>query len=330
MKTFKNKHSVIVGIFISIALIILIIGVFTLGGQHDTFVKKISVKAVFDDVNGLKIGDNVWLSGVKVGVIQKIDFADNGAILITMNIERKVQRLIHKDSKVKIGSDGLIGNTIIVIYGGTKTSALVTNGDFLFSEKSAGTKDMLATLDESNKNLLIITKNLKDISNKILNGQGTLTTLLNDPDLPQKIVLSVSDLKSTMANFKTTSVQSKKVLKNLVDFSSRFNKEGTLVNDLVTDTIIFNNLRSSVFELNKTMNTISTFSDNIKKASDALNEKDNTAGVLLHDEEVASHLKSTINNLDSASHKLDEDLKAIQHNFLFRRYFKKKAKAGSR
>ena len=88
MKPFKNKHSVIVGIFISIALIILIIGVFTLGGQHDTFVKKIHIRAVFDDVNGLKIGDNVWLSGVKVGVIQKIDFTDDAAVLITMNIEK--------------------------------------------------------------------------------------------------------------------------------------------------------------------------------------------------------------------------------------------------
>ena len=265
MKIFTNKHSVIVGIFISIALIILIIGVFTLGGQHDTFVKKIPIKAVFDDVNGLKIGDNVWLSGVKVGVIQNIDITDEAAVLITMNVEKKVQRLIHKDSRVKIGSDGLIGNTIIIIYGGTKTSPLITNQDFLLSEKSAGTKDMLATLDESNKNLRIVTNNLKDISNNILKGKGTITTLLNDPDLPENIKFTVSDLKSTMANFKTTSVQSEKVLKNLVDFSSRFNKEGTLVNDLVTDTIIFNNLRSSVFELNKTMNTISAFSDNIKR-----------------------------------------------------------------
>ena len=237
---------------------------------------------------------------------------------------KKTESLIHKDSKVKIGADGLIGNTIIVIYGGTKKSPLVANADFLLSEKSAGTKDMLATLDESSRNLLIITKNLKDISSNILKGKGTLATLLNDPTLPQNIKFAMSDLKSTMANFKTTSVQGEKVLKNLVDFSSRFNKEGTLVNDLVTDTVVFNNLRGSVTELNKTLNTISAFSDNIKKASEALNEKDNTAGVLLHDEQVASHLKSIINNLDSASHKLDEDLQAIQHNFLFRRYFKKK------
>src|ERR1700690_2587765 len=143
MNPFKNKHSVVVGIFVSIALIILMVGVFTLGGQHDTFVKKIPVKAVFYDVNGLKIGDNVWLSGVKVGVIKNIDIKDEGSVLITMNVEKKVEGFIHKDSKVKIGSDGLMGNTIIIIYGGTKQSPLVTSQDILLSEKSAGTQEML-------------------------------------------------------------------------------------------------------------------------------------------------------------------------------------------
>ena len=33
-------------------------------------------------------------------------------------------------------------------------------------------------------------------------------------------------------------------------------------------------------------------------------------------------------NLQSASKKLDEDLEALQHNFLLRGFFKKKAKEG--
>jgi phospholipid/cholesterol/gamma-HCH transport system substrate-binding protein len=37
-------------------------------------------------------------------------------------------------------------------------------------------------------------------------------------------------------------------------------------------------------------------------------------------------LKTTLDNLQSASKKLDEDLEALQHNFLFRGFFRKKAK----
>jgi phospholipid/cholesterol/gamma-HCH transport system substrate-binding protein len=34
-----------------------------------------------------------------------------------------------------------------------------------------------------------------------------------------------------------------------------------------------------------------------------------------------------VDNLESSSEKLDENMKALQSNILFRRYFKKKAKA---
>jgi len=49
-------------------------------------------------------------------------------------------------------------------------------------------------------------------------------------------------------------------------------------------------------------------------------------GILPHDEEAGAHLKEMIKNLDSSSKKLDEDLEAVEHNFLLRRYFKKKQK----
>jgi phospholipid/cholesterol/gamma-HCH transport system substrate-binding protein len=48
--------------------------------------------------------------------------------------------------------------------------------------------------------------------------------------------------------------------------------------------------------------------------------------MFLHDEKTAASLKITFQNLQAASKKLDEDLEAVQHNFLLRGFFKKKAK----
>jgi phospholipid/cholesterol/gamma-HCH transport system substrate-binding protein len=64
----------------------------------------------------------------------------------------------------------------------------------------------------------------------------------------------------------------------------------------------------------------------LKTVGDKLNQKDNGVGVLLNDSETAATMKTTLKNLESSSKKLDEDLEALQHNFLLRRFFKKKAK----
>ncbi|HYH55106.1 MAG TPA: MCE family protein, partial [Anseongella sp.] len=52
----------------------------------------------------------------------------------------------------------------------------------------------------------------------------------------------------------------------------------------------------------------------------------NAVGMLLNDPEVAGSLKATIENLEGSSAKLDENMEALQHNFLFRGYFRRKAR----
>ena len=49
-------------------------------------------------------------------------------------------------------------------------------------------------------------------------------------------------------------------------------------------------------------------------------------GVLLHDRHAGQSLGETLGNLSTGSELLNEDLEAVQHNFLLRGYFKKKEK----
>ena len=87
-----------------------------------------------------------------------------------------------------------------------------------------------------------------------------------------------------------------------------------------------NNLKQAVVQLNQATAGASEFADNLKKSSNQLNATDNTLGMLLNDEKVGNEFKSVVQNLNSSSQKLDENLEALKHNFLLRGYFRKKAK----
>ncbi len=326
METPKTKKQVIVGIFILLGVAIFSITIFTLGGQKKTFVKSFAINAIFNDVSGLQAGGNVWFSGVKIGTVKKIKIYGDSKVLVTMSIENDLQSHIHTDSKAKIGSDGLIGNKIIVIYGGNPTKPIINKNGYLAVESIASTDDMVATLQENNKNLLAITTDFKSISKKIDKGNGAVGVLLNDQTLANNLKTAVGSLQKTASNFETVSLSSKVVLVNLENFSNKIDKPGNSIHDLASDTILYRSVKSSLKTLQNATSSVSQFSNNLEKVSQNLNKKDNAIGVLLNDDEVGNSMKKTMKNLESGSKKLDEDLEAIQHNFLLRRFFKLKAK----
>ncbi|MET0242338.1 MAG: MlaD family protein [Flavitalea sp.] len=319
MKNQKNKRAGTVGIFVAVGIVILLVGIFTLGGQQKSFVSAINVNAVFDDVAGLQKGNNIFFSGVKIGTVRKVEFYGESKVRVELHIEKKAQEFIRKDAKAKIGTDGLIGNKIIVIYGGSTSEEPIQGGETLIVEKALSTEDMLATLQKNNENLIAITSDFKKVSKGLADGQGTVGALLQDKQLFQ-------NLEATVANLQVAARNSQRLTGGIAEFTARLDDPGTLANDLVSDTVIMANLKQAVTQLNQATAGANEFADNLKKSSNQLNATDNTLGMLLNDEKVGNEFKGVIENLNSSSQKLDENLEALKHNFLLRGYFRKKAK----
>ncbi|MDO9633447.1 MAG: hypothetical protein Q7J05_00185 [Paludibacter sp.] len=57
-----------------------------------------------------------------------------------------------------------------------------------------------------------------------------------------------------------------------------------------------------------------------------INNPEGSIGRLIHDTITSQNLDETIYNLKRSSKGLDENLEALKHNFLFRGYFRRKAK----
>lgn len=310
-----------VGVFVFLGLVFLLIGILTIGNLHETFKRKERIIAVFEDVGGLQRGNNIWLSGVKIGTVSDLEFSGGNKVRVILKVEKKVFPNIPKNAFVKLSTDGLIGNKIVVIYGGTPGSPPVGEGDTLGVEKTFTSEDMINTLQENNKNILAITKDFKTISENLAHGKGTVGKLLTDD-------AAYTQLTAATRSLQNASGKAEQLLSALTRFSGGLNKKGTLAHQLTTDTVVFSSMKSSVISLQSTVvkfhqmaDSATVFVNDLKSAGS--NTK-TSVGVLLHDEESGARLKQTIKNLESGSKKLDEDLEAAQHNIFLRGYFKKK------
>ena len=323
MRTNKNTRAVVVGVFIFLGLAIFIVTVLTVGGQRKTFSKSITLKTMFDDISGLQKGNNIWFSGVKIGTVKKITISAPGQVAVEMFIDEDARQYIQKNAKAKIGSEGLIGNRIIVITSGRGAADAVNDGDVIAADKVVSTDEMMNTFQSNNRNLLEITNDFKVISKNVLEGKGTVGKLMSDETL-------FNEFQATIAMLKKSAANAQKLSSEVEQFSGKLNTKGTLLNDVVTDTVVFRRLQNAVTDINAVTQTANGIVNDLKVTTNGLNNDLNNskapAGMLLKDEATAAQLKDVLRNLQSASQKLDEDLEAAQHNFLLRGFFKKKAK----
>lgn len=316
----SNRRAVIVGLFVFIGLTILVAGILVLGGQQKRFVSTLQIKAVFNDVGGLKTGNNVWFSGVKIGTIKRISFVGSSKVEVDMNIEEKSAVYIRKDAQATLGSDGLIGNKLIVIVGGSPNSPSVEDGDQLRVREALSMESIIDTLQITNRNLLKITTDISGIVNKVKYGRGLAGLLLNDTTI-------VQNFRGTMVGLQKASNNAAQMTNSLTTFTAKLNRPGTLANDIITDTTIMRNVRSSTARLQQASVTASDAVADVKQATEKLKNGNSAIGVLTSDVSIGNDIRGTIRNLNSSTKKLDQNMEALKSNFLFRGYFRKQEKA---
>lgn len=319
MSTNERKRSLTVGLFVLIGLIILVAGILVLGTQQNKFSKNLVVTTYFHDVKGLKVGNNVWFSGVKVGIVKEITFQSIDDVKVVMHIEEKSSQFIREDIVAKLGSDGLIGNAIVSLVGGSDQAPPIQDGHVIKSVAGTDTDAMFATLQTNNENLVEITKNFAILSQQMVEGKGAVGALMTDSTIALSLKNSVSSLNKVMTDVHKASG-------NLAVLMNKLNSNQGLIHDLTTDTAVFASLRESAAQLQGVTTTASALMDNLNATSARLNDKDNAIGVLTNDPEAAEEIRQILRNLNGSTEKLDENMKALQSNFLFRGYFRKQQK----
>ena len=307
------------GIFVIIGLMLFVLAIYFIGEKQKMFGETNKLSAVFNNVSGLQLGNNVRYSGINVGTVRGISMINDTTIHVDMIIDKSVFKHIKKNAVATIGSDGLVGNMIINITPGENSFNAVQPGDIIKSINRIRTDDILNTLNVTHQNAALLTIDLLKITKEITQGKGTVGLLIND-------TIMGSDLKQTLRYLKLTSKGTSESVSKLNELIATLNNKDNVIG-VLKDTAVANkikaivgNLKHSSDGINKVANNLNATITNVKDGKGALN-------YLSNDPELVRKIDSTMTNINQASFRLNEDLEALKHNFLFRGYFKKQEKA---
>lgn len=322
----STNQKIQLGIFVILGLAIFVAAIYFIGNKQNMFGKTTHLTAVFNNVNGLQVGNSVRYSGINVGTVREITMLNDTMIRVTMVIEDKIIPHIKKNAIATITSDGLVGNMIINIIPGKGEGLSVQSGDEINTYSRIRTDDILETLNVTNENAALLTADLLKITKEITQGKGTVGLLIND-------TLMAKDLKETMYYLKITGKGTAASVQNLNKLIASLEDRNNVVG-VLKDTAVASNIKEIVLSLDRSSKEMEKVITNLNETITNIKEGKGALNYLSNDPKLVKQIDSTMTNLNQASLKLNEDLEAMKHNFLLRGYFKKlekeKAKANKK
>ncbi|MBK9271695.1 MAG: MCE family protein [Saprospiraceae bacterium] len=321
MKT-RNIEAFKLGVFILSGIVLLILSLYILGKNKDLLGTRFELKTRFKDVNGLLVGNKVRFSGIEAGNVRRIQILNDTVVEVTMKIDKEYKNFIRTNSIAQIGTDGLIGNRLVDILPQRGEATFVQGGELLGSIEEVNNQEILRTLYHTNENIALISEELLTTV-RMINSSTQLSRLLNDSTLVDQLSFSLRNLSETT---KTASLFAKNAVQTLKLASEG---SGTLAT-LLTDTIMADELRRAVKDINGLESKASQLLSNLTKSVETIGEElhsgKGVANTVLYDSSLTLKLKSTIENVERGTASFAENMEALKSNYLFRRYFKKKEK----
>jgi len=300
---FKSFEGARLGIFIFIGSLLIVLSIFTIGNKESLFIETITLNSKFENVEGLKTGAPVRLSGYTIGSISNIVLAGDsaGTVIVTMQIEKSLQHFIRLDSEASIVTEGLVGKKVVSITPGSQSIAIVGDGSFI---KSKTPLNITQVIEDTQSIILYvkdITKDFSEIVNKVNDGEGSIGRLVNDDELYKAAV-----------EITTSARQSLDMITAKMDEIAEL-----IVQTNSTANVVFSNIDTSIVA--------------IKKIVTGVEKGEGSIGKLIKDNDSYDSIKVMISNLTATTEaaklgliSFSENMEALKHNWLFKKYFEER------
>ncbi len=197
MDTHSQKFKVRLGFFIIGGLAIFLVAIFIIGKQKNLFNPVFGLTTTFYNVSGLQVGNNIRFSGISIGTVDNIKIINDSTVKVYMLLRKDIQQFIKTDCEVSIGSEGLIGDRLLIISQGSDSGKLALDGHALISNEPVETDAIMASIEVTAANAEIITLQLSEIMTKINSGEGTIGRLIQDSTIAENLNQTIVNLKQS-------------------------------------------------------------------------------------------------------------------------------------
>src|SRR5918998_5606257 len=204
-----------VGIFVLIAIAVLIFLVLNASGDINPFSRKVHLKARCVDANGLREGSEVRLAGVRVGKVEKIVLLEPSPVPSAPRVEaqmtidatidgRPANERIRTDSQAQQGSPSLLGNEMLInITPGSAVGQPVKDGDVLTSSSSNTVNDFATSGTDLAQRLSKLSDEISGIVGEVKGGEGTVGRLFTDEALYNNLNATIRETEDVMKELRS-------------------------------------------------------------------------------------------------------------------------------
>ncbi len=299
----KQLEGARLGIFIFFGTVILVLSIFLLGNKEKLFTSTSEVKAYFGQIEGLKSGAPVRLSGYDVGSVSAISFAGDSSatVQVTMRIDNALKHFIHIDSEAAIETEGLVGKKIVTISPGSPDAAEINDGGTIRSKNPVNVSAIIEETQSIMANIKTLSQNFSDIFAKINKGEGSVGKLINDDNLYNSAVSATQSAD-----------------KGLNIITRRLDE----ISDIIVQTS--GSLKAIIVNIDSATIDVRNLVSKVNRGEGAL-------GALVGDKKIADSVKTIMKNLVKTSEdariatsSLAENMEALKHNWLFKSYFEER------
>jgi phospholipid/cholesterol/gamma-HCH transport system substrate-binding protein len=202
-----SQQKIKLGAFTIVALLVLFIGIFVIGSKKNMFKSTFSVYGTFKNVGGLQVGNNVRFVGINVGTVDAIEIISDSLARVDLVLQSKVKKFMKNNAVASIGSDGLMGDKLVVISSTIDSTMMasarpIKDGDEIKTINPIEYDKVLGKAKRIIDNAEVLTNNLTDMITKVNSGHGTIGRLLNSDSLAKSLESTTNSAKSALNSVK--------------------------------------------------------------------------------------------------------------------------------